>query len=168
MRLLLCMLLFVSCLVRGNDFTSANQAYAAGEYDEARRGYERAIQAGPTANAWFNYGNACFRLNDLGQAILAYERALIAQPNHPEAAANLKFVRNKTGARVPDSEWKEKAWRYVAQPASSWLLVGEAWLGFTLLGFAPARSEVATGARCRHFLPGVRLGRYCCPAIRAK
>lgn len=129
-------LLAVAC--RADDFAQGNTAYAAGNFADARNAYARAVALSPTANAWFNHGNASFRLNESGRAALSYERALLAQPNHPEAAANLKFIRNKTAARVADSEWIEKATRYAARPAASWLIIGEAWLGFACIAGALA------------------------------
>lgn len=135
-RLLVFLLLVLTAFSRADDFAQANQDYAAGKIDSAIAGYERVLRSGHDANVWFNYGNALFRKDRLGDAALAYERALLAQPNHPEAEANLKFVRNKANARVTEAPWLEKAWRYVAQPAASWLLIGEAWLGLALLGAA--------------------------------
>lgn len=136
MRQVFALLLILTAWVRADDFAQANQAYAAGNFESAQSGYKRALAEGNQANVWFNRGNALFRLDRLGEAALSYERALLAQPNHPEAAANLKFVRNKANAKVAESPMMEKVWRYVAQPISSWLLIGEAWLGFALIGVA--------------------------------
>jgi tetratricopeptide (TPR) repeat protein len=145
MRILLACLLLLSALGRADDFQQANQAYATRNFDQAVAGYKKVLASDNYANAWFNYGNALYRKDRLGDAALAYERALLAQPNHPEAAANLKFVRNKANARVKDEPWVEQALRYVAQPAAAWLLIGEAWLGLALVTFAllRRRSRVA-------------------------
>src|SRR5688572_18336472 len=105
MRFLLFLVLLVPAFAWADDFSKANEAYAAGQFEEARLGYERVLKDGARANAYFNQGNAFFRLKDLGRATLAYERALLARPSHPEAAANLKFVRDKSGARVGDEAW---------------------------------------------------------------
>ena len=151
MKVLLALSLLLPMIGAGaaDDFAKANEAYAAGKYADARRGYEVALAHGSHANIWFNQGNASFRLNEPGRAALAYERALLAQPTHPEAAANLKFVRNKTGSRVPEPSWKEKAWRYAAQPTASWIAIGVAWLGFLIVGVSLLRRRtrltLATG-----------------------
>ncbi len=136
-RVFALLLLLIAC-ARADDFAQANQAYAAGNFDAAQAGYKRALKEGDHANVWFNRGNALFRLDRLGEAALAYERALLAQPNHPEAAANLKFVRNKANGKVAEDPWMEKALRYIEQPLASWLLIGEAWLGIALIGVALA------------------------------
>ena len=137
--LLALIILFLPAFASADDFTKANEAYTAGKFEEARRGYERILKNNPHANAYFNQGNAFFRLKDPGHAALAYERALLAQPTHPEATANLKFVRDKSGARVADSEWKEKAWRYLAQPIPIWVGVVTAWIGLAMIGRALLR-----------------------------
>jgi tetratricopeptide (TPR) repeat protein len=141
MRVLLLLLLLLPPFASGNDFTKANEAYAAGQFEEARLGYERVLKGGAHANTYFNQGNAFFRLKDLGHAALAYERALLARPSHPEAAANLKFVRDKSGARVGDEAWKEKAWRYMPQPAITWTAIAIAWMGVLGTGVAVARKK---------------------------
>jgi len=43
-------------------------------------------------------GNAYFRKNDFGRAILNYERALALDPHHPEAEANLRIARDEARA----------------------------------------------------------------------
>ena len=43
-------------------------------------------------------GNAYFRKNDFGRAILSYERALALDPHHPEAEANLRIARDEARA----------------------------------------------------------------------
>lgn len=136
MRFLILFLCFAVSSARGASLADANKAYAEGNFAEARKLYEQVLTTGDHANAWFNHGNSSFRLNEPGKAALAYERALLAHPGHPEAAANLKFTRDKTAARVKEPDWLVKAWRYVAQPAASWVLIGEAWLGFVLIAAA--------------------------------
>lgn len=127
------LLLLLTTWCRADDFATGNSAYAAGKYEEARNAYSRALAAEPRSNVWFNHGNASFRLNEPGRASLSYERALLAQPHHPEAAANLKFVRTKTSARVKEGEWTEKAARYAHTPIATWLVLGSAWLGLSLI-----------------------------------
>lgn len=91
------------CSVHGANFESAfeagNTAYAKGDFKGAVDSYKEAVSAGGrSANLFFNLGNAEFRLQREGDAILNYERALILAPAHPEALANLEFVRNKAGS----------------------------------------------------------------------
>src|SRR6186997_1205796 len=91
----------------GNQFDDAKAAYDAGKLEEARRLYEDGLRTNADANMLINHGSVCFRLGDLGRAILSFERALIASPSNPDAADNLKFARSRSGARIPEPGWKE-------------------------------------------------------------
>ena len=80
-------------------FAKANQDYSEGHFQEAVDGYQNLVQAGQwSANLFYNLGNGWFRLGNLGEAILNYERAVALDPHHPEAAANLNLVRDEARA----------------------------------------------------------------------
>lgn len=82
-----------------DDFTKANEEYAAGRFREAVGLYDNIARSGEySAALFYNFGNAQYRVGDLGQAILNYERALALEPFHPEAATNLRLVRDKARA----------------------------------------------------------------------
>ena len=68
---------------------------------------------------FYNLANAQYRLGNLGQAILNYERALALEPRHPEAAANLRLVRDKARAL----ELRRKWWEEIAGRATDHALV---------------------------------------------
>ena len=104
-RLTLASLLIFACaghaaLAQNDDaFARANQEYASGKFAEAIELYESVARARePGAVLFYNLGNAHFRAGDLGHAILNYERALMLEPHHPEAEANLRLVRDKARA----------------------------------------------------------------------
>jgi tetratricopeptide (TPR) repeat protein len=81
------------------EFLKANQDYAAGNFQNAIKGYEALVQARQfSANLFYNLGNAYFRAGDFGAAILNYERALALDRHHAEADANLQIVREETRA----------------------------------------------------------------------
>ena len=97
-------------------FALGNNLYESGDYAGARAQYEAAAKSGSlSANLFLNLGNACFRVGDKGAAALAYERALTLEPAHPEALANLKLLRQQTGARVPAMAWWKAAVLYPAK-----------------------------------------------------
>lgn len=80
-------------------FARGNALYAAGQYAEAQAAYRSAESAGlVSANLYYNLGNAAYRLGQNGTAVLNYQRALILDPAHAEAAANLAFVRGASAA----------------------------------------------------------------------
>lgn len=124
-------------------FEEANQLYDHAKYAEAANAY-RALSSSsaPSANLFFNLGNAEYRLGAAGRAALNYERALAADPEHPEARTNLALVRQKSGARLLPASvlehvllpWTERTYTMLAA-ISGWALV------FALYGIA------ATGRR---------------------
>ncbi len=84
---------------QSDSFAKGNAEYAAGKFREAIELYDGVVRDGQLSAALFyNLGNAWYRAEDLGRAILNYERALALQPRHPEALANLRLVRDKARA----------------------------------------------------------------------
>ena len=113
------------------DFAVANRAYAEGDFASALRAYERSLAAELHANTLYNLGNTCFRLGKLGPAALSYERALVLQPRQPDAVANLRLVREKSGARLLDRPWWVKGLVWFSPGTATAIALGTAWF-FTL------------------------------------
>ncbi len=116
-------------------WAEANAKYAAGDFRAAVSGYTQLVEAGETSAALFyNLGNAHYRLNELGAAILNYERALALEPQQPEAVANLRLVREKARALELRGNRLEQA----LARTSPTMLASVAALGFWLAVFALA------------------------------
>jgi tetratricopeptide (TPR) repeat protein len=111
--------------------SKANQLYADEKFAEAKTAYAQSLAGGPRASALYNLGNAHFRLGDPGQATLAYERALALEPGFAEAAANLKFTREKAGARIAESAFWESPLLHLRTPLA--FRMGEASLALSIL-----------------------------------
>jgi len=79
----------------GDDFKAANQLYNDGKFAEATAAYEKIEPK--TAHVYYNLGNACFRQNKLGLAILNYAQARRLAPRDPDILANLKFAQQRLG-----------------------------------------------------------------------
>jgi tetratricopeptide (TPR) repeat protein len=90
-----------------DDFKSANQLYDAGKFAEAAAVYNKIDPK--TAPVYFNLGNAHFRENKLGLAILDYERARRLAPRDPDIAANLRFAEQRL--EVDDVNTPPHAWQ---------------------------------------------------------
>ena len=102
--------LWVASLARADDFEEGNRRYDAGKFGEAQQTYERLVGRGEwSANLFYNLGNAAFRVSAPGKAVLNYERALAMDGTHAEARANLKWLREQTGAKMAPRQW----WEYV-------------------------------------------------------
>lgn len=82
-------------------FDRATQAYQAGDYAEAIRGYEQLVGEDVVdADVFYNLGNAYFRSGRLGPAIANYERALHLEPRHERARHNLEQCVQQTERRL--------------------------------------------------------------------
>ena len=81
--------------VFADDFKAANALYDAGKFAEAAAAYEKIEPK--TAHVFYNLGNALFREDKLGSAILNYERARQLAPRDPDILANLKFAEQRLG-----------------------------------------------------------------------
>lgn len=77
-------------------FAAANQAYNEGHYQQAADGYARLIHSGhANGHVYFNLGNCYFRLDQLGKAILNYERARLTLPRDADLDYNLRYARDR-------------------------------------------------------------------------
>lgn len=87
-----------------DEFKSANQLYDAGKFTEAIAAYEKIEPK--SAHIFYNLGNSCFRANQLGKAILNYERARRLAPRDPDILANLKFAEERLGVDAANASPK--------------------------------------------------------------
>lgn len=85
-------------------FADANTQYAEGNYAEAAMQYEQILQEQPTAEVYYNLGNAYFKQGELAQSILAYERALRLKPSFKDAKHNLQFAQSRIIDNIEDTQ----------------------------------------------------------------
>jgi tetratricopeptide (TPR) repeat protein len=136
-----------------SDFNAANKLYAEGKFAAAAGAYESILQSGVVSPAlWFNYGNAEFKLGQLGRAIAAYRRAELLSPRDDEVRANLGFVRRQ----VAGPAWVESRWEQWpgTLTLNEWtaLAAGAFWLAFLL--FAVRQARPAWRSRLRGLTSG--------------
>jgi tetratricopeptide (TPR) repeat protein len=115
---------------------AGNAAYDQGKFEEAAASYRAAVDAGAAdARLYYNQGNALFRLNRLGESVLAYERARKLAPADADIAANLRFVRARLVDKVaePPSNALTRALRDLHEGYS---LRAGLWTAFGLFTFA--------------------------------
>ncbi len=82
-------------------FVKANKLYEAGQYNEAIASYDAIIDKGYTSvSLYYNLGNAYFRTDNIGEAILNYERALRLDPSDKEIKENLALANSKINDKI--------------------------------------------------------------------
>ncbi len=75
-------------------FSKGNQYYDGGKFDQAIEEYEKIVNLGiKNYQVFYNLGNAYFRQNQLGKAVLNYRRALVFKPGDDDTEANLTYVK---------------------------------------------------------------------------
>jgi tetratricopeptide (TPR) repeat protein len=78
-------------------FLAAMEAYKAEDYPGAVKRLEAIASSGiQNGELYYDIGNAHLKNNDLGRAILWYERALTLLPNDPDLRFNYEYARSLT------------------------------------------------------------------------
>ena len=78
-------------------FEIGNKAFDAGKFTEAIQSYESIIEAGEhSTEIYFNLANAHYKNNNVGKAILNYERALKLSNGNKDVLKNLAIAKTKT------------------------------------------------------------------------
>ena len=86
-------------------FKNGNQSYEEGKFDQAIVEYEKILDLGiNNSKVFYNLGNAYFRQNQLGKAVLNYRRALVLQPRDEDVKANLFFVKLFTLDKIEEQK----------------------------------------------------------------
>lgn len=97
------------------DFQKASDAYRGGDYAQAQKLYESLIVQGvKDASIYYNLGNAYFKQNRIGPAILNYELALRLSPRDRDIRSNLNYVKGLLEYRIEDKRnWYLKAFESI-------------------------------------------------------
>ncbi len=102
--LLLLIFLSVNAVAQTPLAEQADSAYTADDFAIAADLYKEVIKTeGSSAALYYNLGNCYYRMGRLGDAIVAYERALRLDPSNTDALKNLEFVNSKIIDRGGDT-----------------------------------------------------------------
>jgi len=133
-------------------FARGNAAYEQGSYDEAAEAYRSVLRYkvhDPVLE--FNLANAEFKLNNLGPAILHYERARRMDPTDEDIRSNLEYAQSFCADRVEIPEqatillWLHAAQNRLGPDRQAWLVVGLLWLAAGLLTWRLSRPRGWSG-----------------------
>lgn len=82
-------------------FDEGNRLYQDGDFAGAADRYTAVLEGGyESAALYYNLGNARFRLGEVAQAVLNYERAARLDPGHEDVRANLALVNQMLQDRI--------------------------------------------------------------------
>ena len=81
-------------------FDTANVAYQEGNYDAAIEGYEKILTEHMHFDSEYNLGNAYFKTQAWGPAILHYERAALLSPGNSDLKTNLTLANAQIKDRI--------------------------------------------------------------------
>jgi tetratricopeptide (TPR) repeat protein len=86
-------------------FKEGNQNYEDGRFEQAVEAYEKILNLGvKNFRVFYNLGNAYFRQNQLGKAVLNYRRALALEPRDEDVQANLSFAKLFTLDKIEEQK----------------------------------------------------------------
>lgn len=125
-----------------------NGLYAKGEYIQAIEVYSKQLNSNLTdrsrAILYYNLGNSYFKINELAQAILYYERSLRLYPTFKDAKYNLLFAQNSIVDNIEDNhtfvtQWatsirnllSEKVWTIMSTLCFFIFLIGMLFFAFS-------------------------------------
>lgn len=83
-------------------FEQGNQLYKEKKYDDALKAYAKIVVDDKIENefVYFNMGNCCYRLNQIGRARYFYEKALEIAPNDKDIIKNLNYLKLKLEDKI--------------------------------------------------------------------
>ena len=101
------------------------ESYLAGDYQAALDHFLTAEASGKTSGELlYNLGNTYFRLNNLGKAVLYYERARLLMPTDDLLNHSIRIARRKTMnrfGRIPRPFWSKYWTAIVARLGPGWM-----------------------------------------------
>lgn len=91
-----------------SEFNAANKLYEQGKYSAAAAAYQKLVHSGSVSAAlYFNLGNAYYKADEIGRAMVAYHQAEQLAPRDPDLRANMQFVRDRIeGPTLSPSRWE--------------------------------------------------------------
>ncbi len=119
-RLLMLILLLLPLCATAATKQSADNEYKKGNYQQAIKEYEELLKKGASVKLYYNLANAYYRTDNITQAVLNYERALLLSPGDDDIRFNLQMARSKTIDKIsPQPEMFFVTWYKAAANITS-------------------------------------------------
>jgi len=124
-------------------FEQANQEFAAKNYLQAKNTYQKLLDAHFVGvELYYNLGNTCLELKELGCAIWNLEKASQLSSGSKDILFNLAWARSQQADSVPSVEtpFFHRILRNISNSFLAWILLGLAWallLSFVCLRLFP-------------------------------
>ncbi|MCQ2335834.1 MAG: tetratricopeptide repeat protein [Paludibacteraceae bacterium] len=121
-KLIILLTFFAPLALFGASMENAAALYTSGDYDGCVKEYNEILDGGmESATLYYNLGNAHFRLGQMAQAILNYERALKLDPANADIKHNLEFAKEKTIDKIdaPETIFLERWWNDIVNLATA-------------------------------------------------
>jgi tetratricopeptide (TPR) repeat protein len=162
-----CILLFIFSLnlnasVSTATIDSAKAAYSKADFKKAITLYERITEQGMEApEVYFNLGNAYYKTNAIGLAILNYERAKKLNPDDEDIKFNLKLANQKIEDKIDAApqlfltEWKNGI--VYLMDEKGWSILCISFTAIALVLFAVYFASYRSGLKQLGFFGGVIL-----------
>lgn len=129
------LMLFIVLSVKAvtkDTFAAANNAYRSADYHKAVELYHEALKEGPSAEVYYNLGNAYYRTGNIAKSLLYYEKAAKMRPMDADIQHNIDIAQGKTIDRItPDSDIIFLQWYHYLQSLVT--INGWAYIGTTTL-----------------------------------
>jgi tetratricopeptide (TPR) repeat protein len=142
--------------------SQGNRYYETEDYEQAITRYLQADSLIESADLDHNLGNAYYKDNQLGKAVLHYERALMLKPGNEDIRYNLELARNLTVDKLDDSSenafsiWWRATLLKIGMDRLAYLSILAAFL--TALGWILFRASSTRNRRQLGFTIGTGLG----------
>lgn len=122
-------------------YQSAAQLYKQNQFAEAAAAYEKLLKQGATTpEVYYNLGNSYYKLNNLGKAIVNYERAARLAPEDEDIIHNLRLAQSHAIDKVtPVPQLGVVRWcndLVCSQSARAWAVAAMACMWLAFVAFA--------------------------------
>jgi hypothetical protein len=141
-------------------FRAGNEAYEAGQYQNAIEAYRQVLDAGHASVALYhNLGNAYVRNGAMGPAIQSYAKGLRLAPGHRKLVHNLQQARERAGLSGPVPVLRSGSQQLADTLPTDFLavlgwLAGAAGIGLAVYRTSSARPDAWCHARVLGLIAG--------------